>query len=206
MNENTTYHVKFGRPLVVIEQPTKYGPQYIEVSASINADTGKLEREYRDNTQIKWSYRLMMHIYDPLANWQPLERAEERFGAEVIGEAKERAKIEYARIMAQVNAARNHPAYNRMAEIAQSTIKYYPGDFTFHDCLSLGENFERPFLWIVRDTGTRFLAHNDSWADEVLRYDTKNNPDSLCYFYNGQYLESVALSNATSYFDKLSQP
>ncbi len=186
-----TYHARPYNASVVIEQKNDRYTQFLEVSASIDTSTRKLETEFRNARKIKFSYRLMRSLSDNMANWQGEESAVRYFGKPAIDSAKRRIKAEFKNTLAMIDSAKNHPAWGKMDTIATDNIKHYKADFYYHDALQMAKNENRVFLWIVRDTGTRIMFHTSTWNRETLAYDMKNNADSLVYFWDGRKLESI---------------
>jgi len=191
-----TYHARPLNASVVIEQKNERYTQFLEVSATIDTDTKKLETEFRNGRKIKFSYRLMRSLSDNLANWQGEDNAIRYFGKTAIDSAKRRIKSDFKKTLAIIDSAKNHPAWDAMDTIATDNIKHYKADFYYHDALQLAKNANRAFLWIVRETGTRIMFSNSEWNRETLNYDMKNNADSLVYFWSGYNLESVDFHRA----------
>lgn len=177
-----------------------YNPimNYMEVNVNFDYETLKIKRWKKSQ---EWTYRLMGHESDSLANWQSRDSAVRIFGESVIHSAEIQVKKNIKAVLTRLNYGRNNPLWLELQPIADSVIEHYKTDFYYHDALNMPVSYPLTFLWLVRSTGTWMIKNRSEWNDNIMKSELKNHRVFYCDSYGK--IQEVTHAQAESIYSRM---
>jgi hypothetical protein len=178
--------------------------EFLEVNANLDHETLKIE-SYREKEE--WTYRLMMHENDPLANWQCKEHAINLIGLDAMTAAENQVKKNIQLIKKQIKEGRLNPVWLNLKSIVDSNVNHYKTDFYYHDCLILNNVNPDKFIFMVRNTGTWLIYQKHDFNKAILDEEEKKikygKSEHKIYYWNGKALKEIDLQDALKLYEKM---
>jgi hypothetical protein len=167
--------------------------QYMEVDIKFDHSTLKSG---------DFSYRLMMHEDDSLANWKSRENALYYIGEDVITKAEKQVLKNVKQTLKDLKQAKLNPVFLQLKSIADNKLEHYKSDFNYHDCLTLYKYNPVKFLWMIRNSGTWILLNKNDWNKGLIDYQLKNHENDL-YWYEDGKLHKISEGELTYHYNLL---
>ena len=171
------------------------GSNMVEVSFELNSDT-------LEPREIK--YRLLTRLDDPLARWIGQSNVEHYVSKDGIDAAIRTIAKMVQKRKGFINKAKRHPAYKTMKSVVRLHVKHYHADFYTHDCMAIGQDFSKKFIWMVRRTGTHILFNHSAWNDAIVENESNSNESIEMFYFDGDKLRGFERGRLKFYYGSLS--